>query len=197
MTMRDEQPRENGGRFAKPRPEPEPARIPTPVHDRFADMRERRRVSPGGFLIEPPVSLRLLNTIGQVRHGVAIEHDRRELTSIKLIQHLYDWLRQIAREGLVHDLEWAWRAFNPPVSAVKMQHRNIFDELRPQCLHREGQLRMQREKERQALAAVEAKQRAIDSARKDVEDTEQQLAVEVPAELEKRRARLAELEAVA
>ena len=196
--MSDEQPR-NGGRFApKAKPEPEPpARIPTPAHDEFAAMAAKRRASPGGFVVEPPVPIEKLNKIGQVRHGVAIGHDRQELRSIDLVQALYDWLREVAREGLPGDLELAWMAWQPPVSNVKMHHRSIYDELQPQCLHRAGQLGMQREKECQALRAEWHKQQAIEAARADVAETEKQLADEVPAELVRRRAYLADLEAAA
>lgn len=193
--MSDVQPRESG-RFA-PKPKPEPARIPTPIMDMFADMRERRRASPGGFLIEPPVPIERLNTIGTIRHGVAITPEGRELASSVLINHLYAWLRQIAKEGLVHDLELAWRAFNPPVSCVKMHHRSIFDELRPQCLQREGELGRLREKEQQALQAAAHHRGAIEAQRAAIAETEQQLEVEVPAKLEAQRSRLAELEAMA
>lgn len=192
-----EQPRAPSGTFApKPRPaEPEPAGIPTPVHDLLAAMKAKRLASPDGFLIEPPVPIEKLNKIGQIRHGVAIVHNDKELKSVDLIRILYDWLRRVAAEGIVHDIELAWAAFKPSTLGVKLQHRSIYDELRLQCLHREGQLYAQREKERTALYVVEAKRQAIEAARADVAATELQLEVEVPAELVRRRAYLAELEA--
>lgn len=196
--MSDIQPRE-AGRFApKPKPEqPAPARIPTPAHDKMAAMAAKRRANPDGYIVAPPVPLAALNTIGMVRKGEGLVLARRERSSVELTKHLHAWLKQTAEEGLPGDLERAWYAFDPILSAVKLQHRNLYDELYRPCMHEAGQLGLQWERERLLLRAEAGRLHEIEVARKDVADAEQQLAVELPAEIEKRRSRLAELEAAA
>lgn len=189
-----EQPRE-GGRF-KAKPPPAPTRIPTPAHDKLAAMEAKRCSNPDRFVVVPPVPLSQLNTIGTVRHGVAITPEGRELASKSLIEHLYAWLRQVAEEGIPGDLERAWYAFDPPVSCVKSHHRSIYDELAPQCLRRTGELYRAWEKERQALQAAASMRHAIELQREAIAKAEL-ASLEMPAKLEAQRARLAELEAMA
>lgn len=188
--MSEEQPRESG-RFAPK------ARPPEPPRERTATEILAEANSRSDFLIPPPLPMSEFNKITAFHGLLGEENTARWVSNTRRLRLLKAWFKAIAEhpEGFSHDLWMAWRAWDPILSTVRWANRTWFDELDKVCMRKLQALSERREEERRALMVAENKRRAIEAARAEIEEVEQQLEVEVPAELHRRRARLAELEA--
>lgn len=160
------QPRTNGGRFAKANaPSTEPA---MPATQRLHDA-EMRRLS-NTFLIPFP-----------------IQDD---------LQTIRSWLAKIAETGIVSDMWRAWQRWQS--GDINLSKLKLQDDLRnwlAQANRNEGELVLEAQREQTNAARRKFLENQIKAARKAVADADAELSEHWPSELEKRRARLAELEA--
>ncbi|SDP41504.1 hypothetical protein SAMN04488061_2909 [Filomicrobium insigne] len=139
-----------------------PAPTEMTAREKLADLAKRRRENE--FLVPPPIPLSVLNRARARRpYSHILGPPPEEHANNKLLEHMQQWLRDIADAGgFISDLRKAWGAWQPQLGAVNAKHQmfNHLDKLERDARRRECDLRNEAEWERKRDPQTKAEAKA-------------------------------------